>query len=246
LGIENYSKMSKTKTATILFDFKGDNDDLECKEGDIIEVIKERDDGWTEAKLGEKIGFVPISYYNIKNEDNENEDSSMITEEEVSNIKFEDSSLIIKDDISNSEKIIEEFNKNKKKTGKAKMLYDFKAENEDEIDCKEGDIIEVIKENFDGWTEVKLGEKRGLVPSEYFDEIYEKISVEKIEKKQKEFNPNPKMNIKEALHMIGNQIKGKIVRENFKIYKANKEFKSSYHRFKLLKEVINTERSYLF
>ena len=53
----------------------------------------------------------------------------------------------------------------KKGKKKAIVLYDFKAENPDEIDVLENDEIEIINEGTDGWTEVKFGDKIGIVPS---------------------------------------------------------------------------------
>ena len=47
-----------------LYDYSGESkDDLYFKEGDLIRIMYEGDDGWAEGKIGEKYGYVPISYF---------------------------------------------------------------------------------------------------------------------------------------------------------------------------------------
>lgn len=50
---------------------------------------------------------------------------------------------------------------------KAKSLYDYKPQDKDEIELKEGDILEILKEHEGGWWYGRLKGKTGLFPSNY-------------------------------------------------------------------------------
>ncbi|XP_068083790.1 unconventional myosin-Ie [Anabrus simplex] len=54
---------------------------------------------------------------------------------------------------------------------KVKALYDYTAQDLDEISFKEGDIIEVINEHEGGWWTGRLGSKQGLMPANYVEKI---------------------------------------------------------------------------
>jgi len=49
----------------------------------------------------------------------------------------------------------------------AKALYDFDAENEDELAFKEGEVISVIDKSNNDWWEGEIGSRRGLFPGLY-------------------------------------------------------------------------------
>ena len=47
-----------------LYDYTGQSsDDLNCKEGDLVRIMYEGEDGWAEAAMEDKYGYVPISYF---------------------------------------------------------------------------------------------------------------------------------------------------------------------------------------
>ena len=46
-----------------VYDYVGpEEDDLSFKEGELVRVMYEGEDGWAEGMLGEQYGYVPISY----------------------------------------------------------------------------------------------------------------------------------------------------------------------------------------
>ena len=52
------------KLMRALYDYlEGSEDDLVFKEGDLIRIMFEGTDGWAEGQMGEKYGYVPISYF---------------------------------------------------------------------------------------------------------------------------------------------------------------------------------------
>ena len=47
-----------------LYDYSGPSaDDLQIKEGDLVRIMFVGEDGWAEGTMGDKYGYVPISYF---------------------------------------------------------------------------------------------------------------------------------------------------------------------------------------
>jgi len=54
---------------------------------------------------------------------------------------------------------------------KAKVLFRFVPENDEELDLNEGDVIKVIEKHDDGWCIAVFNGKTGYVPANYLEEI---------------------------------------------------------------------------
>ncbi|XP_048812244.1 proline-serine-threonine phosphatase-interacting protein 1 isoform X2 [Lagopus muta] len=52
-----------------------------------------------------------------------------------------------------------------------RVLYDYTAQNMDELDINEGDIVAVIEENDNGWWTAERNGQRGFVPGSYLEKI---------------------------------------------------------------------------
>lgn len=69
-------------------------------------------------------------------------------------------------------KRVEEKQEEKPKTVRTgTVLYNFIAEMDDEISVNEGDIVEVLGDDSEGWTDVKFQGKLGIIPTAYFAEV---------------------------------------------------------------------------
>jgi hypothetical protein len=51
------------------------------------------------------------------------------------------------------------------------VLFNFEKQEEYEISVSEGDVIEIIRDDADGWSEIKLNENQGFIPTEYYKEV---------------------------------------------------------------------------
>ena len=55
----------------------------------------------------------------------------------------------------------------------ALSIFDYDAEHPDELSFKEGEHIHILKKNDDGWYEGVIGDRRGLFPGNYCEEVEE-------------------------------------------------------------------------
>ncbi|EGD82968.1 hypothetical protein PTSG_03604 [Salpingoeca rosetta] len=55
----------------------------------------------------------------------------------------------------------------------AVSTFDYEAEREDELSFKEGEYITILKKNDDGWFEGVIGDRHGLFPGNYCEEVQE-------------------------------------------------------------------------
>ena len=56
-------------------------------------------------------------------------------------------------------------------TKKAKCVFDYEAENDDELTLAEGDIVNITSQEDEGWWEGELNGKKGWFPSNFVEEI---------------------------------------------------------------------------
>ena len=60
---------------------------------------------------------------------------------------------------------------------KARVTFDYDAQDDDELSLKVGDIISVLREEEKGWWEGQLADKTGFFPSNFVQLIYEEDPV---------------------------------------------------------------------
>lgn len=58
-------------------------------------------------------------------------------------------------------------NRSSKEQPSCKALYDFEAENDEELDFKEGDIIKLLARLDDNWLQGELNGRQGRFPVSY-------------------------------------------------------------------------------
>eukprot|EP00047_Mylnosiga_fluctuans_P003550 m.229694 g.229694 ORF g.229694 m.229694 type:complete len:1076 (-) comp11945_c0_seq1:83-3310(-) len=61
--------------------------------------------------------------------------------------------------------------KPKPKLPQARALYDYDAQDADELGLKAGDMVSVVKKDASGWWQGRVGEREGLFPANYVEEV---------------------------------------------------------------------------
>jgi predicted Zn-dependent protease len=85
---------------------------------------------------------------------------------------------------------------------KAKVLFRFVPENDEELDLHEGDIVKVTEKHDDGWSVAVFNGKIGYVPTSYLEEIPDVIP----QQKQRPTKPAPPIPQKPKSEPSPNQI----------------------------------------
>lgn len=141
--------------AVALFDSQTDKDRtdlLQFKKGDVIKVVSRHwADGWLMGCLGESEGIVHVKFLKSKNGEKKSEAAK-------------------KKGTSKRKK------GEKRARRKVVAIFDFEPpeDRKDLLAFKKGDVITIYEEKVKDWFQGKLGEKEGLVPRQYFEEMKER------------------------------------------------------------------------
>ncbi|XP_034289994.1 SH3 domain-containing kinase-binding protein 1 isoform X2 [Pantherophis guttatus] len=153
--------------AIVEFDYKAQHDDeLTITVGDIITNIRKEDGGWWEGQLKGRRGLFPDNFVREIKKDVKKESFASKAPElsmhEVSN----GSSLLLSETIIRTSKKGE---RNRRR--RCQVAFSYMPQNEDELELKVGDIIEVVGEVEEGWWEGVLNGKTGMFPSNFIKEF---------------------------------------------------------------------------
>ncbi|XP_034153878.1 SH3 domain-containing kinase-binding protein 1 isoform X1 [Pangasianodon hypophthalmus] len=153
---------SKSKVeAVVEFDYQAQHDDeLTIAIGDIISNIRKDEGGWWEGEVDGRRGLFPDNFVReIKKE----------VKKELSS-----ASQVAKSDLSNgsaspgSESSLRPAKKGEAiRKRRCKAAFSYIPQNEDELELKIGDVIEVLGEVEEGWWEGCLNGKTGMFPSNF-------------------------------------------------------------------------------
>lgn len=150
--LRNSKDVSRIRQCRVVFSYNQDHEDeLNLQVGDVIDIIGEEEEGWWRGILNGKQGVFPSNF--------------------VKEIPFQPNP-------SNRLSSVNIGNENETKPPKlpskpTKLLceatYPYKAQNEDELSFKEGDIITIVnKESPDpGWWQGELNGKIGFFPDNF-------------------------------------------------------------------------------
>lgn len=140
------SESSLSSKAKVLYAYEAAGDDeISLLAGDILEIIEEDDgSGWTTLRSGAKQGLAPTSYLEITREQLEKKKGPSVAPK-----------------------------RGAKKVQYVEALYDYAADEDNELAIQAGDRIVLIQDDTDGsgWTEGELDGRRGLFPTSYVKKI---------------------------------------------------------------------------
>ncbi|XP_057678481.1 CD2-associated protein isoform X1 [Corythoichthys intestinalis] len=155
-------------------------DELTLRKGDLIKnVCCIQEDGWMEGDLNGKRGLFPDNFVKeVKQEDKEAR--SEPKEESAQPLKREKS-------VGNVANLVQRMSTigiptggfqprpstitKKAKKRQVKVFFEYQPQNEDELELKVGDIVDVVDEVEEGWWSGIINGKSGLFPSNFVKEV---------------------------------------------------------------------------
>ncbi|XP_076467251.1 CD2-associated protein-like isoform X10 [Babylonia areolata] len=154
--------------AVVEYDYDAEQEDeLNLRVGDVIKNVVTADGGWWEGELKGKKGMFPDNFVKlrVKEAPSKKEEKREATQrksvKELAN-KFKDGMPM-----SGVQGSVTHKKKDVPKVKKCKVLFDYKPENEDELELTVGQTIDFIKEVEEGWWEGSLHGKMGVFPSNF-------------------------------------------------------------------------------
>ncbi|NXE36309.1 SH3K1 protein, partial [Ptilorrhoa leucosticta] len=159
--------------AIVEFDYKAQHDDeLTITVGDIITNIKKDDGGWWEGQLKGRRGLFPDNFVREIKKEMKKENTANKPPEKPINEVSNGSPLLLSETIIRTNKKGE---RNRRR--RCQVAFSYMPQNEDELELKVGDIIEVVGEVEEGWWEGILNGKTGMFPSNFIKELSDSDDV---------------------------------------------------------------------
>ncbi|KAG7509344.1 CD2-associated protein isoform X1 [Solea senegalensis] len=158
-------------------------DELTLRLGDIIKNVRYiEEDGWMEGDLNGKRGLFPDNFVKeIKKESKEVKETKTEPKEETYQAQRREKSA------GNVANLVQRMStigiptggfqpqppaaSKKPKRRQCKALFDYQPQNEDELELKTGDIIDILEEVEEGWWSGSFNGKSGLFPSNFVKEL---------------------------------------------------------------------------
>nr|XP_028583389.1 SH3 domain-containing kinase-binding protein 1 isoform X2 [Podarcis muralis] len=166
--------------AIVEFDYKAQHDDeLTITVGDIITNIRKEDGGWWEGQLKGRRGLFPDNFVReIKKESKKEGPVIKVPEKSIHDVS-NGSPLLLSETIIRASK---KGDRNRRR--RCQVAFSYMPQNEDELELKVGDIIEVVGEVEEGWWEGVLNGKTGMFPSNFIKELSDSDDTGTVQQEQ--------------------------------------------------------------
>ncbi|XP_060557523.1 uncharacterized protein LOC132717954 isoform X2 [Ruditapes philippinarum] len=162
------------------------SDELSIKVGDIIKNVTISEGGWWEGELNGKKGMFPDNFVKvIKDKDAKKDEGKKKDVQASKRQSVKDLANKLKGQVHEGAPPMMRRKEPPAKKKKAKVVYSYEPENDDELKLEVGDVLDVIKQEEEGWWEGILNGKQGMFPSnfvEIVDEAGESPSPENADK----------------------------------------------------------------
>ncbi|NXI42459.1 CD2AP protein, partial [Galbula dea] len=151
------------------------DDELTIRAGEVIRNVKKlEEEGWLEGELHGKRGVFPDNFVKEVKKDVEPKDDAVPVRREksgnVASLVQRMSSYGLPAGGFQPHPPPKNFKKKAKKR-QCKVLFEYSPQNEDELELKVGDVIDINEEVEDGWWSGTLNGKAGLFPSNFVKEL---------------------------------------------------------------------------
>ncbi|XP_073421975.1 SH3 domain-containing kinase-binding protein 1 isoform X2 [Dendrobates tinctorius] len=158
--------------AIVEFDYKAQHDDeLTIVAGDIITKIKKEDGGWWEGELKGRRGLFPDNFVRELKKDVKKDVSSKPPDRP--NQTISNGSALL-----SSEAVVRGPGRGERtRRRRCQVAFSYIPQNEDELELKVGEIIEVLGEVEEGWWEGILHGKSGMFPSNFIKELVTETEI---------------------------------------------------------------------
>ncbi|XP_062039950.1 SH3 domain-containing kinase-binding protein 1 isoform X3 [Lepus europaeus] len=152
--------------AIVEFDYQAQHDDeLTISVGEVITNIRKEDGGWWEGQINGRRGLFPDNFVReIKKDMKKDPLSSKAPEKPMHEVSSGNSLL-------SSETILRTNKRGERRRRRCQVAFSYLPQNDDELELKVGDIIEVVGEVEEGWWEGVLNGKTGMFPSNFIKEL---------------------------------------------------------------------------
>ncbi|KAM4701656.1 SH3 domain-containing kinase-binding protein 1 [Discoglossus pictus] len=158
--------------AIVEFDYKAQHDDeLTISAGDIITKIKKEDGGWWEGELKGRRGLFPDNFVRELKKDMKKDVGSKPPDRPGHDISNGSS-------LHSSDALIRSSGRGERtRRRRCQVAFSYMPQNEDELELKVGEIIEVLGEVEEGWWEGVLNGKTGMFPSNFIKELVTETEI---------------------------------------------------------------------
>lgn len=148
------------------FDYQAQHDDeLTISVGEVITNIRKEDGGWWEGQINGRRGLFPDNFVReIKKDMKKDPLSNKAPEKPVHDVASGNALL-------SSETILRTNKRGDRRRRRCQVAFSYLPQNDDELELKVGDIIEVVGEVEEGWWEGVLNGKTGMFPSNFIKEL---------------------------------------------------------------------------
>ncbi|XP_022437784.1 CD2-associated protein isoform X1 [Delphinapterus leucas] len=151
------------------------DDELTIRVGEIIRNVRKlQEEGWLEGELNGRRGMFPDNFVKeIKRETESKDDNLPIKRERQGNVASLVQRISTYGLLAGGIQPHPQTKNIKKKTKKrqCKVLFEYIPQNEDELELKVGDTIDISEEVEEGWWSGTLNNKLGLFPSNFVKEL---------------------------------------------------------------------------
>ncbi|XP_067840623.1 CD2-associated protein isoform X2 [Heptranchias perlo] len=161
--------------ATVEYDYEAvHEDELSLRVGDLIKNVRKlEEEGWCEGELNGKRGLFPDNFVKEIKKDGETKEENPVTKREksgnVANLVQRMSTFGFP--VGGFPPHPKSLRRRRSKKRQCEATFDYIPQNEDELEIKTGDVIEIIEEVEEGWWKGILNEKTGLFPSNFVKEL---------------------------------------------------------------------------
>ncbi|XP_029958574.1 SH3 domain-containing protein 21 isoform X2 [Salarias fasciatus] len=158
-SIRTTKKMKQTRKCEVTYAYKPMNEDeLELVPGEVIEIIKEIEDGWWMGVKNGKVGAFPSNFVKEIFVSPKEKYGEGKTRPKLSDAVF----------TKNGAQKASVRNKGRK-TECCQVLFDYAAQAEDELNLKKGDVVTIIRKETEdeGWWEGQLDGRCGFFPDNF-------------------------------------------------------------------------------